>query len=558
MIEIQQSPSLISFAGNPIFYEVTSNNYLLTKGSQAHFELVFRDIDTAIGRTFQLDFGGMQLVFKSAAVNQYDGFLFKAPTPGETFHDFATSVYQTFLENYYIQQLFSVTLGPICTSERRIILLAKEPGSACSVTLSDVNVTGIEMGTNTPGTDDVYRDYFKTLCLIRDYSNTPIGEDLKSPSLEGSASFDICDYFKANFDLMTGPRFEFPELAGNNLNHGLDFMIQYRVSFAETIEGTVRGLNSDPWKYCLAGGLSHELQTSLNVQKLDFFSIVENKLKFLSWLPCIKSSHSGVLEKLFFLFQENPTSIHYRLVVIVNFTDATHKVINVSELSAFPSFSVVEFKVGYDHLNLGNASADKTVLSWEVFLLDSNDDFLSERRIYLNDTRVIENEKIFFYRNSFSAYDTFRFLGRSELNLDYERVVGSSVREERFSFFNAPAKQFSPRESSWFKSNSGWITQEEKNCLRELMLSTEAYEQIGGELFQVIIRSAKINPFLKDGEYLYNLEIEYERSYQNSYFSVHSPFTTTSNPILIPQILTWDNFEVSFDDIEITFDQVEI
>jgi hypothetical protein len=557
MIDILESPSLISFAGNPVIYSVASDNFRVSEGSQAHFELVFRDIDPQVGKTFQLNFAGKQLVFKSAVATNFDGFLFKAPTQGQTFHDFATNVYQTFLENYYLQQLFSITLGPICTSERRIFLLAKEVGSVCTMTLSNNSLAGMQEGINLPGTDPVFRDYFKVLCMLRDFSLTPIGEDLKVCDQQGLATFDLSDYFKSELDLMTGPRFEFPELTGNALNHGLDFIIQYRASFTESIGGIVRGLNSDPWKYCLAGGINHELQTSLNVQKLDYFSIAGNKLKFLSWIPCTKSSHAGVLEKLFFLFQDNPSSIHYRLVVIVNFTDATYKVLNATDLAAFPPFSVVEFKVGYDHLNLANANPDKTVYSWEVFLLDSNDDFLSERRIYLNDTRFIENEKIFFYRNSFSAYDTFRFLGKSELNLDYDRVIGSNVREERYSFFNAPSKQFTPKETCWFKANSGWITSEEKNCLRELLLSMESYEQIGAELFQIIIRSAKITPFLKDGEYLYNLEIEYERSYQNSYFSVHSP-ATTSNPILIPQILTWDNIEVSFDDIEITFDQVEI
>ncbi|MEI6684483.1 MAG: hypothetical protein WCO44_17805, partial [Bacteroidota bacterium] len=209
-----------------------------------------------------------------------------------------------------------------------------------------------------------------------------------------------------------------------------------------------------------------------------------------------------------------------------------------------------------DHLDLVNAQYGKTVQSWEVFLMDSNDDFLSERRIFYNDERFFENEKVFFYRNSFSAYDTFRFTGKSDLNLDYERLIGSLVREEKDTFFNAPSKQFSAKETESCKANSGWITHAEKNCLRELLLSTEAYEQIGKELFQIIVKSAKIIPFLKGGEYLYNLEIEYERAYQNSFFSVHVS-DGTANTIILPLPLTWDNMEVSFDNMEITFDQIE-
>jgi len=88
-----------------------------------------------------------------------------------------------------------------------------------------------------------------------------------------------------------------------------------------------------------------------------------------------------------------------------------------------------------------------------------------------------------------------------------------------------------------------------------LLLSMEAYEQIGKELFQIVVKTAKVTPFLKDGEYLYNLEIEYERAYENSFFSVHVP-ESSANPIIPPEALTWDNMDVSFDNIEITFDQV--
>ena len=242
--------------------------------------------------------------------------------------------------------------------------------------------------------------------------------------------------------------------------------------------------------------------------------------------------------------------------MIITFTDGSYKIVNATPQITFVPYSVLEFKVGYDHLNLVNAWYGKTVYTWEVYLMDNNDDLLSERRIFYNDTRVFENEKVFFYRNSFSTYDTFRFLGKSELNLEYERSISSMVREEKYSFFNAPSKQFSAKETEICKANSGWISLEEKNCLRELLLSIEAYEQIGKELFQIVVKSAKVTPFLKDGEYLYNLEIEYDRSYQNSFFSVHIP-ESSANPIILPQPLTWDNIEVSFDNMEITFDQIE-
>ncbi|MEI7662593.1 MAG: hypothetical protein WCK34_10355 [Bacteroidota bacterium] len=556
MIDITQTANLISFAGNPVIYEACSDNFLISLGDRAYFELVVFGIETAAGHTFSLHFAGKTLVFESASFTGFDGLLFEVAYLGQTFNDFAGNIYQCFLENYDIQKYFDVTIDPVSASGRRIMLLAKQPGAEYSVVLSNNGVSGVGQGVNIPGTDDLYRDYFGILCLIRDAQNNTIGEDIKPTDFVGLSRFDIADYLLAKFASWEMPRFEFPELSGNGKAHGWDYLLKYRVSFAGSIAGNVKGLQSTGWKYAIAGGLNHELLTSLNEKYLDYFSVPSNKQAFLSWLPTTKFSRSGVMEKLFFLFQDNPLSVQYRLVVIINFTDGSHKVVNATQQVVFPAFTVVEFKVGFDHLNLVNAEMGKAVLSWEVYLMDSNDEMLSERRVYYNDTRVFENEKVFFYRNSFSAYDTFRFLGKSELNLEYERLIGSTVKEENYSFFNAPSKQFSAKETENCKANSGWISLAEKNCLRELLLSTESYEQVGTELFQIIVNSAKITPFLKDGEYLYNLEIEYSRAYQNAFYSVHTA-DSSANTLILPQPLTWDNVDVSFDDMEITFDQIE-
>jgi hypothetical protein len=555
MIDITESPSLISFAGNPVIFEACSSDYLVSLGTRALFEMVVSGIDTNIGHSFTLKFAGKTLVFKTAGITEFDGLLFEVAYYTQTFNDFANNIYQCFLENYDIQKFYDVTLGPVGTGDRRITLAAKEPGDEYSVTLTNVGVYGVSQGTITPGIDDVYRDFFGILCLIRDSYGSTIGEDIKPSDFMGAARFDISDYLQAKFSAWEMNRFEFPELTGNVRMHGWDYLLKYKVSFTESIAGHVKGLLTTRWNYALAGGLSRELLASLNENYQDYFSIEANKMRFLTWLPLTKYSRSGVTEKLFFLFQDNPTGIQYRLVVIVNFTDGSHKLINATPMAAFPPFSVAEFKVGFDHLNLVNAWYGRTVKSWEVVLMDSNDDYLSERRIFINDTRVFDNEKVFFYRNSFSAYDTFRFLGKSETNLEYERAAGNTIREEKDTFFNAPARQFGSKETESCKANSGWISLTEKQCLRELLLSTEAYEQIGKELFRILVKSAKVTPFLKDGEYLYNLEIEYERAYQNSFFSLHTP-ESSANPIIPPEALTWDNIEVSFDDMEITFDQV--
>ncbi|MEI7982031.1 MAG: hypothetical protein WCI71_10285 [Bacteroidota bacterium] len=556
MVEITQTPSLISFAGNPVIFEAYSDNYQVSFGSYAYFELLVYGIETNFSRTFTIRFAGKTYVFITAVNSNYDGLSIRAAYAGQTCIDFAVNIHKTFTENYDLQKYFNISLVPVSDYQRKITLQAKQPGAKYSVVLSDVQVSGIGPGTNTPGTDRIYNDYFSVLCLVRDAQGNPVGEDLKPTDFIGSAGFDISDFLRAKFSSWELPRFEFPELSGNCRAHGWDYLLKYRTSFAESIAGNIKGLRSDTFRYALAGGLGHELLTSLNENLLEFFSVAENKSRFLSWLPKTKRSRSGVMEKLFFLFQDYPCGSKYKLVVIVFFTDGSNKVIDGSDLIDITSFSVVEFKVGFDHLNLINARYGKTVKAWEVFLFDENDEFISEQRTFFNDTGFYENEKVFFYRNSFSAYDTFRFLGKSELNFEYDRLIGSTIIEENYSFFNAPSIQFTAKETETCKANSGWVSHEEKNCLRELLLSTEAYEQIGLELFPIVVKTAKVTPFFKGGEYLYNLELEYQRSYENSFFSVHKPLSSAI-PVVVPHPLTWDTMNFTFDSAEITFDQIE-
>ena len=306
MIDITETPNLISFAGNPVIYEACSDNHKISYGSYAYFELIVTGIDTIVGHSFHLQFSGKTLIFQTAGFTGFDGLLFEVAYPGNTFNDFANNIYLCFLENYDIQKYFNVTLDPVGGSQRKIILQAKEFGADCSVVLSNVGVVGVGQGVNTPGTDNVYRDYFGILCLIRDKWNNPIGEDLKPADFIGCARFEISDYLRSKFAVWESPRFEFPELAGNVRTHGWDYLLKYRVSFAESIAGNVKGLQSDGWKYALAGGLNHELLTSLNENYLEYFSIPANKLKFLSWLPTTKYSRSGVMEKLFFSVPGQP------------------------------------------------------------------------------------------------------------------------------------------------------------------------------------------------------------------------------------------------------------
>ena len=77
MIDITETPNLVSFAGNPVIFEACSSDYLVSLGTKAVFELVVSGIDTNVGHSFTLKFAGKTLVFKSAGITEFDGLLFE-------------------------------------------------------------------------------------------------------------------------------------------------------------------------------------------------------------------------------------------------------------------------------------------------------------------------------------------------------------------------------------------------------------------------------------------------------------------------------------------------
>ena len=175
--------------------------------------------------------------------------------------------------------------------------------------------------------------------------------------------------------------------------------------------------------------------------------------------------------------------------------------------------------VGFNQLGLANIDLTRDVESWEVWFENINGDVISEVRKFILDTDVYENERTFLFRNSFGRYDTIRFTGVVESTMAYERIAGQVLSDEVITSFNPPMKNFEAWETQSFKADSGFISKEMRDYMREFLITTEAYEVVQGLLFPIVLKSVKISPFSTDGVYLYNVQVEYDRAYNDQYFS---------------------------------------
>lgn len=228
-----------------------------------------------------------------------------------------------------------------------------------------------------------------------------------------------------------------------------------------------------------------------------------------------------MVEKLFYFLQIEKQSMSYALKCKIYFSIGDPQLVTFDSGSSSTS-TVLECKVGYTELNLGSYVGNYDVTAWEIWLENSDSEVISEVHRYELDKRSYEYERRFFFRNSFHTYDTLRLVGKKDTNLLFERSVGYTYPGTQLMFDSCPTRNFKNTEQQNFKDNTGWITGVWKDYMREFLLSTEAYEILGDRLVPIIIKNSKLTPFLKDGETLYNLEVEYDRAFTDEFYtSVH-------------------------------------
>ena len=122
----------------------------------------------------------------------------------------------------------------------------------------------------------------------------------------------------------------------------------------------------------------------------------------------------------------------------------------------------------------------------------------------------------FIFANSYiEAYDTFRFTGKAETNLELENYI---VNKIAYDSELKTIEQYRSIISETFKASTGWINEQTLHYLDEFLHSEDRYEIINGRLYPVYLLSSKIFR-KKDGENLYSLEIEYARSFKEEFYS---------------------------------------
>lgn len=509
---VTKYPFLMSFAGNPM-------RYLLTSGSGGGggeevlsiIEIGFTDIDVTEDHSMEVTVLGAPRTFSlknSPATKDHLPTADGAWTPAQ----WAQACFDFIINDVQLTDAYKIEIDT-----DTITLTAKVGAPLYDMTMGATTIVGAEVHTIQGGVAGTSGTVEGVLMRVLKDGTELLGEDYKSLDASGNVKFEIQEYINATLLQIPPPRFSLTA-ATYFRNVYTDYFLKYRTTFCNRVAGVYEPRTyTDPvnaYCYAIAGGLNREDLVTNNLTSVDYFNLADTQKKFLTWSPPSKLTDKAETHSLFFAFQ-NPAYTSFKLKAHI-YNRESGNTISITPFLLVQRWSVVEFLAGYTQLGL-SAHLSGAVDRWELFLVDQDNNLISDIREFVLDAKYYENTRYFRFRNSWGTYDSLRCTGVFETIVEHDREKVNFMSDEVETSFNTPGAYTMIKEAQSFKANTGWLTRDFLNYLRDFMLSTDIFEVEASKLHHCLLTTKKTSLF-KDKDYNYSLAFEYERAYDDFFF----------------------------------------
>ena len=511
-MEISKKPFLVSFAGNPM-------RYLLTFDSggggneqmKSVIEIGFSDVDTMPDHSIAVTMMGETRTFTLKSEPSTKDHLPIAQDRWDSVR-WCQACFNYILNDVQLSKNYDITID-----DSVITLTAKTASSEYDWSTGTNTVIGVTVTTTMAGMAGTQAVVEGVLLQVWKNGTELLGADYKPLDTAGNVKFDVQEYVFASLLQVQPPRFSL-NAASFHRNVYADYFLKFRTVFCDRVAGAyLPRTYSDPdniFCYAIAGGLNREDLVSNNLVSTDYFNLTDTKKKFLSWSPPSKITDKLETHSLFFAFQ-TPSFTSYQLKALIS-TGEIESVVNLTSLLIVEYWKVVEFMAGYEQLELSKY-LEGNVEKWQLYLVDNLGNVISDVREFALDQKYHENTRYFRFRNSWGTYDSLRCTGVFETIVEQEREKVIFISDETETCYNTPGAYTMIKEAQSFKANTGWLTREYLNYLRDFMLSSDIYEVEDGRLLKCLLTSKKTSLF-KDAQYNYSLAFEYERAWEDFFF----------------------------------------
>jgi len=511
-MNITSTPYLVSFAGNPMRYLLTSDPGSGTGGIKSVIRIRFASTDTNEDHAITVEQNGAERVFTLKASPTTKDHLPVAES-GYSAADWASACYYYLINDSNYLDYYEIELVG-----NDIVLTAITASPDYDITQVSNTITGVTIFTDVSGAAPSIGDVEGVMMKVYKNGTTLLGEEYKPVDASGNVRFEVSEYIYANLLMSPPPRFN-NSLAGNYWVYH-DYICKYRVVFTDRVNGVFLDRTyGDSFRYAIPGGLNRDDLVYNNLSNIDFFSLTTTQEMFMSWASTSRITDIISKESLFYMFQD-PTSSYTKATLKMTVWDsngANETTVAVTDEITITPWTVVEFTVGYAELGLQSLLSGD-VATWKVFLENENDDVISDEVTFTLDQKYHEHTRYFRFRNSWGVYDSMLCTGKFEMILQHDREKVSFISEDTESVYNSPDKIIFAKELQQFKANSGFISSDQRQYLRDMERSFDIYEYADDRLMPVNLTAKKSN-LAKDDETYYYLAFEYERAYQDFFFS---------------------------------------
>ncbi len=513
----------VGLVKNPIVAELETDNYEISAGSKATGELDFSGGGAAANDSFILSWPkeGISITFLFVAGAPDDTGTQIPAYPGGVISDWIDNDVIPNMElNYLLVRDFVFS-----RSGDKVVFSSIETGAEFSLSITD-SVPNMSTST-TAGTDRSVRDNFKVKLDIYVELNYNDGAFTLAAELDLVPDDDNLTFF--HFQNVLWSVLNKVAISNNrNLpSHNqstvtiaegsfIRYFLRYSEFFGDPPEYQKLNQEDPDWAYL--GGLDF-----MDFPGTDYFAtwLPANK-RFLSWRDTTRIVTLVQQEFLNYLIYKSGTTT-LKLKVKMFYSDDTDSTETAKTKTPVIWKEAYLFPAGYAQLDLDSLkTAGKTILKYQLWLLDQADAIISEVITYKIDRENRENERFFIYQNSLSGNDTLRCTGILEQSINVKRQISERIQDTYWTdnpvndgqFINELNKyQDNYTISTGYKDNVQAIIR-----MKELLISPAIREIRDGKLVPVMIIK---NSFVlaEDDNHEFALAFEYVDAFDNLAYS---------------------------------------
>jgi len=491
------SPKEINPVGNPIQLRVVTTNHVETSGVFASLSF---NVSSAFNPGTSIELLVMNTVVQLDFVTTPDnsGFQLQGWLSGVPWATWFESFLQGLRENYYIGSFYAVSGNQATTY---VNILAFETGDYYNILFNDVPPANIANVSTVVGVDETNKPNFAIYARIKDAET---GEVLGTDRIAGSdVVFDFHEYLQ---DFVFSKVY-FPEVENSYPAQNTEAVKEFYIEYWEQATGFFTKIFKTENYKAICGGVNRTHEALIDVDAATYIDLFRSHdILFQSARPA--TSHISLNQPLHFYFI-NPftASRFFSLDLVIHYTDSTTLDIDMEQYLGVNSWAQGCLFVSPGILQLEAVTPGKTIKKLVVKIVSNNSETTDEFTLIPYRSNFLQT---LVFKNSFGAYDHVPFFGYSEFSDKYSREIFTNSQKD--------ISLLEVSESEIIILNSGWITKDERNWIRDLLLSKEVYLIQNNMLQAHVVLSEEILRH-KDNEYLYAISVKLQRSLADNYFS---------------------------------------